>query len=219
MTAARGAAGRRGRRPRPVRLHDDAGDPDADRGREDRSRSRADRMEGPEYRERDIRGHGAGAAAPAATDGHPSDGRDDLQSGRTTRRSRLAGHVHRVRRRRHRRAARQPPAEPAAARHPRRQDPAHRAGPARAHGDEHGQRERPVSDSQRQSVFGTRGRAKGDLGVRPAQPAPDDLGRRSGAAAGAACCSRSTSGSPRGRRSSSSGRARTTAIRCAKARR
>ena len=34
---------------------------------QDRSRGRADRMEGPESRERDVRGHGARADAPAAT--------------------------------------------------------------------------------------------------------------------------------------------------------
>ena len=51
-----------------------------------------------------------------------------------------------------------------------------------------------------------RGRAQGDLGLRPAQSASARLGRRSGAARRAACCSRSTSGSSRGRRSSSSGK-------------
>ena len=151
-------------------------------GRQDRSRGRADRMEGPEPRQRDVRGHGARADAPAAARAHPPDGRDDVQSGRAARRSRLAGHVHRIRRRRHRRAEGHPADEPAAARHPARQDPAHRARPARAHGDEHGQRERPVSDPQRQSVHRARGRAKGDLGVRHPQPAPAGLGRRSGAA-------------------------------------
>ena len=136
-----------------------------DRGRADRSRSRADRMEGPESRERDVRGHGARAAAPAAAAAHPSDGRDDLQSGRTARRSRLAGHVHRIGRRRHRRA------EDIRRLNPQRLDTLVGKilrivpGPARAHGDEHGQRERAVSDPERQSVFGTRGRAKGDLGV------------------------------------------------------
>ena len=39
-----------------------------------------------------------------------------------------------------------------------------------------------VPDPQGQSLLGTRGRAKGDLGVRLAQSASDDLGRRSGAA-------------------------------------
>ena len=37
--------------------------------------------------------------------------------------------------------------------------------------DEHRQRERPLSDPQRQSVHDDRGRAQGDLGLRPAQPA------------------------------------------------
>ena len=40
VAAPRRAAGRRGRRPRPVRLHDDAGDPDAHRGR-DRSSAKS----------------------------------------------------------------------------------------------------------------------------------------------------------------------------------
>ena len=116
---------------------------------------------------------------------HP-DGGDDLQSGRAPRRSRLAGHVHRIRRRRHRRAEGHPPDEPATPRHPARQDPAHRARPARAHGDEHGQRERAISDPGRQSVHRARGGAKGDLGVRHSQPASAGLGCRSGAAQGAA---------------------------------
>ncbi len=78
------------------------------------------------------------------------------------------------------------PRQPAAARHPRRKDLAHRPRPARAHGDQHGQRERPLPDPQRQSVHDPRGRAQGDLGLRPAQSAPVDLGRRSGTACGAA---------------------------------
>ena len=79
------------------------------------------------------------------------------------------------------RAARQPPPEPAAARHPRRQDPPHRPRPARAHEHEHRQRERPLPDPQRQPVHHGRRRAQGDLGVRPAQSASADLGRGPGA--------------------------------------
>ena len=80
--------------------------------------------------ERDVRGHGARAAAAAASVAAAPAGRDDLQSGRAARRCRLAGHVRRRRRCRLGRAERQPPDEPAAARHARRQDPAHRARPA-----------------------------------------------------------------------------------------
>ena len=47
---AAGAACRRDRRPRSVRLHDDAGDPGADGGRQDRARNRADRVEGSRIR-------------------------------------------------------------------------------------------------------------------------------------------------------------------------
>ena len=65
------------------------------RRRADRSRSRADRVDGPQSRERDVRGHGARAAARCSSRAHPSAGRDDLQSGRPARRSRLARHVHR----------------------------------------------------------------------------------------------------------------------------
>ena len=46
---------------------------------------------------------------------------------------------------------RHPPDEPAAARQSRRQDPAHRPRPARAHRDEHGQRERALPHPERQS--------------------------------------------------------------------
>ena len=182
-------------------------------------RGRADRVEGPESRERDVRGHGARVVAPAAAAAHPSARRDDLQSGCAARRSRLAGHVPGVRRCRFGRAEGHPPDEPTAARHAGRQDPAHRPGSPGAHGDEHGQRERAVSDPQRQSVLGPRGSAQGDLGLRTAQSASDGLGRRSGAGLPRRFSSRSISGSPRGRPSSSSTRVRTTDIRCARARR
>ena len=45
---------------------------------------------------------------------------------------------------------------------------------------EHGQRERPLSHSERQSVRQDERRAAGDLGVRPSQSAPPELGARSG---------------------------------------
>ena len=181
-----GAEGRRRGRPRSLRVRDHAGDSDADRRRADRSRGRAHRVDGPQSGQRDVRGHGARADAAAASAAAAPAGRDDLQSRRAARRSRLAGDVHRRRRFRLGRPERQPPHQPAAARHPRRQDPAHRARPARAHDDQHGQRERPLPDPQRQSLHDPRGRPQGDLGLRPAQPASADLGRRSGAAEGAA---------------------------------
>ena len=83
--------------------------------------------------------------------------------------------------------------------------------------DQHGERERPLPHPERQPVRRGRRRAQGDLGRGPAQSASPDLGRRSRAAAARRACSRSTSASPRGRRWSSSRRARTTATRCAKA--
>ena len=64
-----------------------------------------------------------------------------------------------------------------------------------------------------------RRRAQGDLGVRSAQSASADLGRRPGAASARRRCWPSTSGSSPGKRSSSSTRARTTGIRCVRARR
>ena len=75
-----GAEARCGRRPRPGRLHDDAGDSDADGRRQDRARGRADRMDGSQSGQRDLRGHGARADAAAATAAAASAGRDDLQS-------------------------------------------------------------------------------------------------------------------------------------------
>ena len=105
-----GAEGRRGRRPRPVGLHDDGCDSHAHGGRADRSRSGADRVEGPQSGERDFRGHGARVDAARSTRmPHPPAGRDDLQSHRAARRSRLAGDVHRRWRCRLRRAERHPP--------------------------------------------------------------------------------------------------------------
>ena len=54
----RRTAQRRNRRPRPVGVHDDAGDPGARRDREDRARGHPDRMEGSQPRRREVRGHG-----------------------------------------------------------------------------------------------------------------------------------------------------------------
>ena len=80
-----GASGRGRRRPGPVGLHDDASDRDACRD-SDRSRGRTDRVEGPESREHNVRGHGTRVVAPAAAAAHPSARRDDLQSGCAARR-------------------------------------------------------------------------------------------------------------------------------------
>ena len=90
---------------------------------------------------------------------------------------------------------------PAAARQHRRKNPAHRSRPARAHRHDDGERERALSHSQRQSVRRDRGGAQGDLGARACAirigwsgtSIPREPRRRA--------CSRSTSGSPRGRRS------------------
>ena len=49
---------------------------------------------------------------------------------------------------------------------------------------EHGQRERPLSHSERQPVREDEGRAARNLGVRPSQSAPAELGARSGEPAG-----------------------------------
>ena len=49
---------RRHRRPRPVGVHDHAGDPGARRDGTDRARGHPDRMEGSQPRRREIRGHG-----------------------------------------------------------------------------------------------------------------------------------------------------------------
>ena len=46
--------------------------------------------------------------------------------------------------------------------------------------DEHGERERPLSHPERQPVRQDQGRAAGDLGVRPSQSAPLELGARPG---------------------------------------
>ena len=97
------------------------------------------------------------------------------------RRSRLARPLHRMRRRRVGRIdERRDPAQPAAARQPRGQDPPHHSRSQRARRDQHGERERPLSHSQRQSVRRDAGRAQGDLGVRLPQSASAELGGRSG---------------------------------------
>ena len=46
--------------------------------------------------------------------------------------------------------------------------------------DQHAERQRPLPDSERQSVRVEAWRKEGNLGVRPAQSAPVELGRRSG---------------------------------------
>src|SRR5581483_5012520 len=130
----RGAESGCGRRPRSDGLHDDASYPDAHGGGTDSARSRADRVDGPASVERHLRGDRPRAAASPGADRDTPAGRDDIQSQRPPRRRGL------------RRAARQPSHEPAAARYDRRQDSAHHPGPARADEDEHGQRERPLSD-------------------------------------------------------------------------
>ena len=171
-------------------------------------------------RERDVRRHGARTAAAAAARCriHPL---GEMTFNPTagpaipTGASCISAPATRARR-----AARQPPAEPAAARHARRQDPAHRPRPRAS--------TRPRARSARTGAIGSRttirsspsrarARRSGRYGLRnphrliwdvdPAQPRDADA------------CSRSTSGSSPGRRSSSSTRARTTAIRCVKARR
>ena len=176
-------------------------------------------MEGPQSRERDLRRHRARIAAGAVSARRTSAGRDDLQPGRAPRRSGLARHVSRRRRLAVGRAARQPPPESAAARHPRRQDPPHRSRPARAHDHEHRQRERALPDPERQSVRDRRRRAQGDLGLRSAQSASADLGRRSGASGYADAAGLQHRPRHLGDGLRSSTRARTTAIRFAKARR
>ena len=132
-----------------------------------------------DIRERDVRGHGARAAAPAAAAAHPSAGRDDLQSGRAARRSGLARHVPRRRRRRHR-ASR----SDSRRLNPQRLDtlvgkilrivPDLREHAATSTVSENG-RYRIPNDNP---FVDARGRAQGDLGLRPAQSASADLGRR-----------------------------------------
>ena len=78
------AEGRRRARPRPVRLPDDAARSSTPTlpGRADQPRSGDDRVDRPQHRERDVRRHGARAAADAAAVADSSARRDDLQSGR-----------------------------------------------------------------------------------------------------------------------------------------
>ena len=136
------------------------------------------------------------------------------------RRSGMARHVCRRRRLRQRRAEGHPPDEPAAARQLERQDPAHRPRPARAHRHQHGQRQRALPHPQRQ----------------PVRVASTGRARRSGRPACAiriGWCGTSTRRGPTraaavrvqyrahrvGDGGRSSRRARTTATRCARARR
>ena len=83
-TPALAAAPRSGRRAwaRSVGLHDDAGGADADGRRADRSRGRARRMDGSQYREHHVRRHGPRAPARAVSAGTASARRDDVQPGR-----------------------------------------------------------------------------------------------------------------------------------------
>ena len=67
-----------------------------------------------------------------------------------------------------------------AARQPRWKDYPHHSGSERAHRDERGQRKWPLSHSQRQPVCEDEGRTARDLGVRSSEPAPAELGTRSG---------------------------------------
>ena len=107
---------------------------------------RVDRLEPVEL---DVRRHGARAAARAAEYAQPPAGRSHLQPDGAAGRSRLARPVYGMRRRRVGRIEdRRDQVQPAAARQPRGQDPPHHSRSERARGDEHGQRERPLSHSQ-----------------------------------------------------------------------
>ena len=121
-------------RPRPVGLHDDAGDRDADAPGATITREAVLI----EWTDRNIANATFEGTArellrmQLASPIHPL-GEMTFNPAARPRRSGLARHVRRRRRLGHRRAARHPPAEPAAARHAGRQDPAHRPRPARAH--------------------------------------------------------------------------------------
>ena len=141
-------------------------------------RRRPHRVDRHEDCERDVRRVGARGAARFAEHAHSPARRSELQPHRAPRRRRLARAVHRQRRRRVRRIALEHPDEPAAARHPRRQDPAHRPGSERAPDDEPRQRERPLPHSQRQPVRLHGRRAAGSVGARPAESASADVGDR-----------------------------------------
>ena len=128
-----------------------------------------------------VRGHGAGVDARAASAGAASVGRDDVQPGRTPRRSRLARHVLGA-----------GDAQSGEQRDSRRLNPQRldtlvgkilRIVPdLREHTKTSaGQRERPLPHPQRQPVRVDRRRAQGDLGLRPAQPSSPGLGRGPGA--------------------------------------
>jgi hypothetical protein len=133
------------------------------------------------------------------------------------RRRRLAGALHRQRRRRIGRVAPEHPHEPAAARYARRENPAHRARSERASIDDARERERTLSHSQRQSVCRAGRRATGDLGARSTQSASPELGDRSRRRAQQPADRELHRLAHLGKPSTSSTRARTTAIPCAKA--
>ena len=159
------------------RLHHDRGDHDTGTSPE---RGGADPVDRFEPVERDVRGHGARAVPRAAEHDQPPAGRHHLQSGGASRRSGLARALHGVRRWRVGRIEdRRDPGEPAAARQPRGKDPAHHPGSRQPCRHEHGERERPLPHSQRQSVRLHARCAQGDLGLRLPQSASPELGDRS----------------------------------------
>ena len=153
--------------------------------RADRPRSRDDRVDGPQHRERDVRRHGARAAAGAVCRSpiHPL-GEMTFNPAARPRRSGLARHVSR------RRATRQSGEQRDSRRlNPQRldtlgrQDPAHHPRPARAHA------RRAPSARTAATAFPTtirsprvEGARKEIWALRPAQSASAGLGRRSGAA-------------------------------------
>ena len=110
---------------------------------------------------------------------------------------------------------RDPPQSPAA-RHAGGKDTPDRARSERARRHEHGQRERPLPDPERQPLRLKAGRPQGDLGLWPAQPAPIDVGRGSCRLSQPASLRTSSDFAP-GRRWTSFTKARTTATRSARA--
>ncbi len=158
-------------------IHADGPDPDARTGD---APGRPDRMDRHQSIEQHLRRHGAGAVPHLVQHAQPPARGDDLQSGSRPRRRRLARDVRRCGRRRLRRIAQSGDShEPAASRHDGRQDRAHHSRPEGAHGHQHRQRERPLPHSERQSIHGDGRRQEGDLGLRPAQPAPPHVRHRS----------------------------------------
>ena len=195
-----GAEARRRGRPGPDGLRHHAGDSDADRQRSGIAREVV--LIGSDDRN-PANANFEGTARELLRLQHPLPaapvGQDDLQPGRAARRSRLAGHVHRRRRLRLGRPEGQPPHQPATARHARRKDCGASSRTSREHTTTSTVSENGGTKHQRQPVHEPRGRAQGDLGLRAAQPAPADLGRRSGPTENTAACWRSTSDWSRGR--------------------